>query len=105
MDNRESPRFAVELPISFSGNEVTGGGIVSSLSNKGCTVVSDESAQPGTFFVLHIHLSEQYSPLEIELAVVRWSRGWECGLEFLRMASQARHRLLHILQSLEPGPP
>ncbi len=105
MDKREFPRFAVELPISFSGSEVTGGGILSGLSNKGCTVVSDEHAQPGTFLVLHIHLSEQYSPLEIELAVVRWSTGREFGLEFLRMASQERQRLFHILKSLEPGPP
>ena len=46
-----------------------------------------------------------YSPLEIELAEVRWSTGREFGLEFLRMASQERQRLLHILKSLEPGPP
>lgn len=105
MDNRESPRFAVELPISFSGNEVAGGGIVSSLSNEGCTVGSDENVQPGTYLVLHIHLAEQYSPLDIELAVVRWSTEREFGLEFLRMAAQERHRLLHILTSLEPGPP
>ncbi len=105
MDKRESSRFAVELPISFSGNEAAGGGIVSSLSKKGCTVRSDENVQPGTFLVLHIHLSEQYSPLEIELAEVRWSTGREFGLEFLRMASQERQRLLHILKSLEPGPP
>ncbi len=105
MDKREFPRFAVELPISFSGTVVAGGGIVSSLSNEGCTVRSDENVHPGTFLVLHIHLSEQYSPLAIELAVVRWSTGREFGLEFLRMASHERRRLLHILISLEPGPP
>ena len=105
MDNREFPRFAVELPISFSGDEVAGGGIVSSLSKEGCTVHSDENVQPGTYLVLHIHLSEQYSPLRIELAVVRWTTGGELGLEFLRMASQERQRLFHILKSLEPGPP
>jgi len=78
---------------------------VSSLSNEGCTVRSDENVQPRTFLVLHIHLSEQYSPMEIELAEVRWSTGSEFGVEFLRMASQERQRLLHMLKSLEPGPP
>ncbi len=105
MDKRESSRFAVELPIAFSGIEVAGGGIVSSLSNKGCAVRSDENVQPGTFLVLHIRLSEQYSPMEIELAEVRWSTGREFGVEFLRMASQERQRLHHILKSLEPGSP
>ncbi len=105
MDKRDSSRFTVELPISFSGNVVAGGGLVSSLSNEGCTVRSDENVHPGTFLVLHIHLSEQYSPLEIELAEVRWSTGMEFGLEFRRMASQERQRLFHILKSLEPGPP
>ena len=105
MDKREPSRFAVELPIAFSGVEVSGGGIVSSLSNKGCTVRSDENVQPRTFLVLHIHLSEQYSPIEIKLAVVRWSTGKEFGVEFLEMASQERQRLHHILKSLEPGSP
>ena len=105
MERRESPRFAVELPISFSGNEVAGGGIVSSLSTEGCTITSEEKVQPGTYLVLHIHLSEQYSSLGIELAVVRWSTGQEMGLEFLRMASQERQRLSQILKSIEPGPP
>jgi len=78
---------------------------VSSLSNKGCTVRSDEHVRPSTFLVLHIHLSEQYSPIEIKLAVVRWSTGKEFGVEFLEMASQERQRLHHILKSLEPGSP
>ncbi len=105
MDKREPSRFAVELPIAFSGVEVAGGGITSSLSNEGCTVRSDENVRPGTFLVLHIHLSEQYSPLEIELAEVRWSTGGEFGVEFLEIASQERQRLLQILKSLERGPP
>jgi len=105
MDKREPSRFAVELPIAFSGVDVSGGGIVSSLSNKGCTVRSDEHVRPSTFLVLHIHLSEQYSPIEIKLAVVRWSTGKEFGVEFLEMASQERQRLHHILKSLEPGSP
>ncbi len=105
MDKRESSRFAVELPISFSGVEVSGGGIVSSLSNEGCTVRSDENVRPGTYLVLHIHLSEQYSPMEIELAEVRWSTGGEFGVEFLRLASQERERLHGLVASLETGPP
>ncbi len=105
MDKREPSRFAVELPITFSGVAVAGGAIVSSLSNEGCTVRSDKNVQPGTFLVLHIHLSEQYSPMVIELAEVRWSTGGEFGVEFLEMASQERQRLFHILKSLDPGPP
>ncbi len=78
---------------------------MSSLAYEGCTVRSDENVQPGTYLVLHIHLSEQYSPMEIELAEVRWSTGREFGVEFREMASQERQRLLQILKSLELGPP
>ncbi len=105
MDKRASSRFAVELPITFSGVEVSGGGLVSSLAYEGCTVRSDENVQPGTYLVLHIHLSEQYSPMEIELAEVRWSTGGEFGVEFLRLASQERERLHGLVASLETGPP
>ncbi len=105
MEQRRSSRFTVQLPMSFSGNDVAGSGLVWSLSHGGCTVVSEESVQSGTPLVLHLHLAEQCSPFKIGLAVVRWSTGGEFGLEFLRLASHERERLHGLVASLETGPP
>ncbi len=85
MEQRKALRFAVGLPISFSSDEVAGGGVVFSLSRVGCTVLSGENVQPGTYLILRLHLPEEYSPLKVDLAVVRWATGWEFGAEFTRL--------------------
>lgn len=103
MEKRGSPRVAVEFPISFSGNEASGSGLVSRLSTGGCTVGSDDPVQPGTFLVLHIQLPSQYSPLKVDLAEVRWAKGREFGLEFIRLRKEEKERLRKLLGSLKKG--
>jgi hypothetical protein len=100
MERREFPRVAVELPVSFSGGGVAGGGLVSGLSARGCTVVSDELILPGTTLALHIQLPEQYAPLKVDLAEARWAQGRECGLEFMRVRLEDKERLLRFLSAL-----
>jgi hypothetical protein len=100
MERREFARFAVELPVSFSGNGIAGGGLVSGLSARGCTVVSDELVQNGAGVALRIQLPEQYAPLRIELAEVRWAIGRECGLEFRRVRLEEKARLQRFISAL-----
>ncbi|MBI4401419.1 MAG: PilZ domain-containing protein [Nitrospirae bacterium] len=101
MEKREFARVAVELPVSFSGNGVAGGGLVSGLSSRGCTVVSDELILPGTTCALHIQLPAQSAPLKVDLAEVRWAQGRECGLEFVRLRLEEKQRLGRFLSSLQ----
>lgn len=106
MEKREFVRIPVELPVSFSGDGEAGGGLVSVLSVKGCTVISDELILPGATLALHIQLPEQYAPLKIDLAEVRWAQGRECGLEFLRLRleeKQRLHRFISAFQRTESG--
>ena len=105
MEQRKALRFAVGLPISFSSDEVAGGGVVFSLSRVGCTVFSGENVQPGTYLVLRLHLPEEYSPLKVDLAVVHWATGWEFGAEFMRLRTEERERLQRLVTSLEKGSP
>ncbi len=105
MEQRKALRFAVGLPISFSSDEVAGGGVVFSLSRVGCTVFSGENVQPGTYLVLRLHLPEEYSPLKVDLAVVHWATGWEFGTEFIRLRTEERERLKRLVTSLEKGSP
>ncbi len=103
MEKRESPRFAIELPVSFSGNEAAGGGLVSRLSMGGCTVGSDDPVLTGTFLVLHIQFPAQYSPLKVDLAEVRWVKGREFGLKFIRLRKEEKDRLRKLLNYLKRG--
>ncbi len=100
MDRRKDPRLAVPLPIAFSGDEVAGEGLVSSISKKGCTVVSIEKVQPGALLDLRIQLPEDDSPMEVGLAIVRWSRGERWGLEFLIMHPDEQDRLFSFVHPL-----
>lgn len=101
MEQRAFARFSVELPITFSGNGLAGGGLVTGLSAKGCTVVSDDLVQPGTSLVLSFQLPEQYTPLKVDLAMVIWTEGCECGLEFRRLRLEEKTRLQRFLTALE----
>ncbi len=78
---------------------------MSSLSRIGCTVVSGENVQPGTYLVLRLHLPEEYSPLKVDLAVVRWATGSEFGVEFMRLRTEEKERLQRLVTSLEKGSP
>jgi len=100
MDKREFARFAVELPVSFSGSGIAGGGMVSGLSAHGCTMVSDELIPDGVMLALRIQLPEQYAPLKIDLAEVRWASGREYGLEFARLRLEEKERLGRFTSAL-----
>jgi hypothetical protein len=101
MDKREFARVAIELPVSFSGEGVAGGGLTSGLSARGCLMVSDELILPGTTLALHLQLPEQYAPLKVDLAEVRWVQGREYGLEFRRLRLEEKQRLQRFLSVLQ----
>jgi hypothetical protein len=92
MKKREVVRVAVELGVSFSGGGMSGGGLLSGLSTRGCTIMSDELILPGTKLALQIQLPAQYAPLKIDLAEVRWAQGHECGFEFQRLRLEEKQR-------------
>jgi hypothetical protein len=76
---------------------------VSRLSMGGCTVGSDDQVLPGTFLVLHIQFPAQYSPLKVDLAEVRWVKGREFGLKFIRLRKEEKDRLRKLLNYLKRG--
>ncbi|TLY29222.1 MAG: hypothetical protein E6K63_05705 [Nitrospirae bacterium] len=101
MNNHRLPRYEVQLPVAFSGNEMAGGGVVTSLSKEGCAVASDEMVSPHTFLALHLQLPEQYVPLRVEVAEVRWVSGIGFGLQFLQLRAEEQERLQRFIKTLE----
>ena len=100
MEKRECERLAVELPVSFSGAGLAGSGLCSGLSSQGCKMISDDLMLPGMTVALHIQLPDQYAPLKVDLAEVRWAQGEECGLEFQRVRLEEKQRLQRFLNAL-----
>ena len=62
---------------------------------------SDQPAQRGNYFALRVLLPDQAVPMQVDLAVVRWSSGREFGLEFLRMQPEEQTRLRRFISMLE----
>lgn len=98
VEKRKHLRFAVRLPISFSGSGVREEGIVSSLSEAGCAGESKASLHRGACVKLRILMPDHFSPMAVDLARVRWVLGRRFGLEFLRMRPEERVRLGRIVK-------
>ncbi len=105
MEKRKHSRVAIQLPISFSGEEIAGEGRLANISKEGCMVVSHEQVEPEALLGLQIHLPENDSLMEVDLAVVRWTHGGKFGLEFIQMHPDERERLHRVLSAFEPVSP
>ncbi len=111
MDARKFPRFAVQCPIAFSGDHIAGKGTVVNLCKNGWKVVGNQGVPDGACLALRMSLpvgsypimTRYYSPLEVDLAVVRWSIGREFGLEFISMEAGEWKRIRQFVKTLEPN--
>ena len=101
MELRKHPRVPVRRPIVFSGVRILAEGKTVNLSKEGCAVKSKEAVPKGLYLKVWIFLSGKDSPLEVELAPVRWSNRGQFGLEFIRMSGEAQARLHRVLEALQ----
>jgi hypothetical protein len=101
MEKRKCPRFPVMLPTVFSG-ERAGGGLVVDVSLEGCRIQSVLPMRKGDYIRMRIDLIGE--TLAGDLAVVRWSKQGEFGVELIRMAPDQQARL-HGFLNLFSGTP
>ena len=105
MKPRKAPRFNVLFSSSFSTEKrVHGDGIVTDLSLEGCRVASETNVPEGTPLEMRIDLDAKESPIEIPMAIVRWSRQGEFGLEFFAIEPESLAALRRFLKILEAVP-
>ena len=77
-----------------------GFGQAANLWMSGCAVRSDLPVPVKTYVKLHLSLPDGAKPVEIELAVVRWSHGGIFGVEFTVFGEAQKKRLQRFLASL-----
>ncbi len=100
MQQQRSPRLQVHTAVSFSSGEsgeIHGEGRVTNLSISGCTLETDQPLEKGAYLTLRFELPGQNQILETDLSVVRWARGQEHGLEFIRMSSETQEKIQHLI--------
>jgi len=105
---RGQTRLRVQFRGLFSvgGSMVGGEGFLQDLSHYGCRMESDTSLQPGTELELCFFFgSRETVQIRVELATVRWAKGQEFGVKFLRLQSHEEARLRHVIAELLVGLP
>ena len=59
--------------------------VMTSVMPKGCRIESKAPIAPGDVGQLLIELPDRPAPLKVSQALVRWARGQEYALEFIRL--------------------
>ena len=101
MEKRKCPRFPVMLPAVFYG-ERAGGGLVVDVSLEGSRIRSAVPMQKGDYLRIRIDLIGD--TLTADLAVIRWSRKDEFGVELIRMVPDQQARLRGFLDLFNATP-
>jgi len=105
MEHRKNIRFPVQFRSSFSSMTMVGGeGSLVDLSLRGCRIESPTDVQPGASLELRIVAIAHEPPIQIQAAIVRWSREGQFGLEFEVIASTEWVHLQDIVKKLEMEP-
>lgn len=96
---RSYHRYPVAYPVIFGGAPFVGEGTVCDISLTGCSVTCDRKVLAGNYVRLSLILPDPTSSLFIELGKIRWSRGYQFGVEFIRFPTLTRHRLDRIIEA------
>ncbi len=101
MESRKFPRMVARFPCSFIGEEIEGKGTVLDLSTHGCSIHSDKSLHVGNFVKLQLTLPDGDPPVDVDVAVCRWSYEQKFGVEFINVGPASQSRLQRYMKT--PG--
>jgi DNA-binding response OmpR family regulator len=109
-NQRKHSRLPVHFPASFGDGTIEQIGIVLDISHAGCRLRCPEADPALQYFQMQIRLIEPQDTLRVDLAVKRWARNGDLGIEFIQL-KPAQHALLRwviwhcreTLQSLPEG--
>ena len=106
MEARKHARFAVQLPVSFNGDRISGQGegTILNLSADGCAITSATVAATAAYLQLTMQLREREEPVQVDLAAVRWSAAARFGVEFIKVRPEEVERLKRFVKVLESTP-
>ena len=102
MDLRRHQRFPVHFHSVFSGPKFSESvGTIVNLSEGGCCVETDSQVYTGIQLSLRLHVPGEESPIRIDQAAVRWSRGRALGVGFITVVPPHKERLGQLLARLK----
>ena len=100
MQSRCRLRVPVGYPASIQSDIGAGEGVLLDLSPTGCRMRSDIALNAGAYLALQIAVSQERTPLAVEVSVVRWCKDGHFGVEFLRYSQGDRERVTDLVEAL-----
>jgi len=97
MQPRSRSRVPVDYPVLFSGDHISGEGMLKNLTISGSEIVSEVPFSIGAHLHLQVQSSGARPPIVITLAIVRWKRDDRYGIEFVRFQGDAKQQLEDML--------
>lgn len=105
MEQRSNLRYRALFRSSFSSVAMVGGeGSLLDLSIRGCRIESLTDVKPGTTLEVRVEAIGGEPPIQIQAAIVRWSREQQFGLEFEVIAPTEWPHLQNIVKQIELEP-
>jgi hypothetical protein len=92
-DRREYDRMERKFPIAFSGQDISGDGMVLDLTMGGCTFTTGSSLAVGMTVKMDLRIAAAVPPVIVDAAVVRNVRAGIAGVEFVGWQESERERL------------
>jgi hypothetical protein len=102
-EKRRHPRYPVTLPATFFNERTSGFAKVGNLSEGGCRLASKIAVFVGDVGQLLIELPGGNAPLKVAEATVRWVKGTEYGVEFIRVDEDDRERVNQFTSQVMAG--
>ena len=100
-EQRKFPRVSVSLPVYFGNGVIAQSGTVLDISREGCRIRCPDLAPEVKYVQAEIRLDEPHGTLTVELAVRRWSRNGDLGVEFIRMEPDQQALLQSVIRRYE----
>ena len=105
MEQRSNLRYRAQFRSSFSSVAMVGGeGSLMDLSIRGRRIESLIAVKPGATLEIRIEAIDHCPPIQIQAAVVRWSRDRQFGIEFEVIAPTEWAHLQEIVKQIELEP-
>jgi len=105
MDKRRHPRYAVEYAGSFVGNGINSQGMILNLSTSGCRGSSEGVIRQDALLRVLIEVPRFLAPIQVDRAIIRWSRGNDFGLEFVGISFDDQQRLQGPILAIKAAQP
>ena len=85
LQRRTELRASVQLPAMLLTPKLVGNGVIQDASRGGLRIETHEAVSLGMAFAIKVYFPQEPKPLEIEEAVVQWTKGTQFGVRFTKL--------------------